>query len=422
MKMNEDFLQYIWRTRQFNCSKLTTTEQFNLEIIDFGIYNTNAGPDFLQAKIKIQEIIWTGHIEIHINSSDWYKHKHSSDPAYQNVILHVVYHMDIPVILNGRTIPSLELKYRIPKIYYSNYKKLISGNQRWIPCQDLLNSITPVLQQSWLDRLGMERIMSKAREASKLLHLLNQDWETCFYILLAKYLGGTVNGHAFQRLAESVPLSIIRKNSHRPDYLLALFLGQSGLLGEYYLSEYHRKLGPLYEFLRTKYSLKPMQKVEWKFSRMRPGSFPHHRIIQLSSIQGLGNSLFSELKEKLNEYQAKDQLICLNPEFDHFLLHQIRKTKISTELSQHLIINAFIPLYVLYTEYYQPFYSREKLIKILENLKPEKNKITLGWNKYGIKPVHAFHSQGLIELKKSYCEKKNCLKCAFGHMIIQGGK
>lgn len=420
--MNEDFLQYIWRTRQFNGVNLKTAEQIDLDIIDFGVFNTNAGPDFLHAKIRMQEIVWTGHIEIHVKSSDWYKHKHSADPAYRNVILHVVYDNDAPVILENRVLPCLELKFRIPKIYLGNYKKLLSGNQLWIPCQDLLTDIPNIMQQSWLDRLGMERVMSKARESSKLLDHLQQDWETCFYIYLAKYMGGTVNGHAFQRLAESVPLSIIRKNSHRPDYLLALFLGQSGLLGEHYLSAYQEKLMPLYQFLQSKYNLIPMQKLEWKLSRMRPGSFPHHRIIQLISIRGLGNSLFSELPAKLESYQVKDQLFIFNPEFEKFLPNPSKRYNISADLAQHLIINAFIPLYVLFTEYYYPFQSREKLITILENLRPEKNNITHGWNKCGIKAAHAFHSQGLIQLKKYYCERKNCLKCAFGHAIIQGEK
>ncbi len=422
MKMNEDFLQYIWRTRLFNFANLTTTEEIKIEIIDFGMYNKNAGPDFLHAKIKMQEIIWTGHIEIHVKSSDWYKHKHSEDPAYKNIILHVVYDMDIHIILNNRTLPCLELKSRIPKIYFNNYKKLNSSILKWTPCQDFLVSIPTVLQQSWLDRLGMERLIFKAQETSKLLHHLNQDWETCFYILLSKYMGGTVNGHAFQRLAESVPLSLIRKNSHRPDYMLALFLGQSGLLSEHYLPDYHSTLESLYQFLRIKYNLTPMQKLEWKWSRMRPKSFPQHRIIQLISIRGLGNSLFTELMEKLEENNPKNSLFSLNPEFDKLLQNSESKNYISSDLSQHLMINAFIPLYILFIEYYRPYNSKEKLITILENMYPEKNNITIGWNKYGIKASHAFHSQGMIQLKKAYCEPKNCLKCAFGHTIIQGVK
>jgi hypothetical protein len=415
---NEYFLHYIWKTKQIKPGILTTTEGKSLEIIQFGHYNEDAGPDFLHAVVKIDETTWVGHIEIHVLSSDWDKHNHQHDPAYKNVILHVVFFEDKKV----NDIPCLALNHKIPKILIQKYHQLLKS-KAWIPCAKVLHHLPESVFNLWKDSLLLEKMADKEIHIQSLLRKYTNDWEACFYVLLARYFGGKVNDSAFEMLAERTSIELIRKNIHNPMTIQALFFGQSGLLQTTCTDDYVVQLKAEYAFLVKKYQLKPMDAVCWKLSKLRPPNFPTVRIAEFSTLQNLGKSLFYSLLEAKDK---KEMYLLLDNEphvywSDHFLFgttSAYRQKKISDKFKDLLLMNAFLPLALVYAKTYGDENRKEWILGIYEQIQSEENKIIKRWKDAGLASRTALDSQALLYLYTSYCEKKHCLSCKIGHHIM----
>ncbi|MBK8670909.1 MAG: DUF2851 family protein [Saprospiraceae bacterium] len=423
--IKEDFLHYLWRAKKIPPHHYVTTDGRSLEILDFGIYNTDAGPDFFNAKIKVDNTIWAGNIEMHVFSSDWKKHKHQHDKAYENVILHVVYENDHPIRQSENEptpIPTLELKGKIPRIYLENYLTLVQSTLD-IPCSTLIRAVDKDKIALWKYTLTVDRIHQKATAAEEIYRSAGNDWEETLYIMLARYFGSKVNTEPFERLARSLPLSIINKNKDKKETLEALLYGQAGMLMAHYQDEYFTSLKKEYIYQQKKYNLTPTDPVAWKFSRLRPMNFPTVRIAQFAGLLYRVTFLFSQVKEAETPAEIRKMLVSGVSEYwiDHYRF-EVPAVPVLKNTGQDfidsLMINAISPVLYLYGKMNDDERYIQKAISILEHTAGEQNQITELWKSVGIPTGSAFDSQALIHLKNQYCNEFRCMACKIGNEIM----
>jgi hypothetical protein len=421
--MNEDFLHYAWKYRLFDQENLMSHQGHCLELVDTGRLNGDSGPDFFESRIQIDDLLWVGNVEIHFRSSDWYRHKHDKDLAYNNVILHVVLENDKDVILSdGRLLPCLELK--IPDAFLSKYQSLMSS-QSWIPCQVDIPKLNNFFVNHWLDRMLLERMERKADEIMKMYHQNSNSWEETFYQLLARYFGMKVNADPFEQLARSVPLKILAKQKNSLLQLEAIFFGQAGFLDNIIADDqYYTSLQTEYKFLQSKFKLKPIEKRRWKFMRLHPVNFPTLRIAQLASLVYHSQSLFSKVinVENLDEFyvllQSKASLYWdIHYRFGEKV--DFKKKVLGKSTIDILIINAVVPILFVYGKEIGSSAHVDRALYFLEKLKPEKNSIIKMWLESGVEVKSAYQSQSLLHLKSEYCSKYRCLECELGNRILR---
>jgi hypothetical protein len=416
--MTEQLLHYIWQFRYFNTGNLQTTDLREIEIINPGNYNTNQGPDFLNAKIKIDKTIWAGSVELHINTSDWRSHKHSSDKNYDNVILHVVWNNDAELQLPFST---LELQHRVSNILLKRYEELMQ-QQQFIPCQAHINNTPAIALISWKDRLVAERLEQKAGNIEKMLQKNKQHWEETFWWLLARNFGIKINSDAFEAIAQSLPLNILAKHKNQIHQIEALLLGQAGLLEKDFTEDYPRMLQKEFVFLRKKYDL-PKIHISLYFLRMRPANFPTIRLAQLAVLIKESLHLFSKIKEAEN-IEEVEKLLSVTAN-DYWNYHYVpdeptsfKKKTLGKQMIQNILINTVIPVLYAYGLFNKNEILKTKALHWLEKTAAEKNNITKGFQLLDIENKNAFDSQALIRLKNEYCDHRLCLQCAIGNKIL----
>lgn len=419
--IKEELLQYIWEQKLYSVGNLKTTENNTIEIIDVGRRNTNAGPDFFNAKIKIGDKVWAGNVEIHQQSSDWKQHGHETDAAYQSVILHVVKKANCDIYRNtGEKISQLELKY--PDELEQKYKELFQKKET-IRCSKNIAEVPDIFISSWMNYLLTERLLRKTEHISDLLERNKSNWEETFYIILARNFGFGINGDALERLAQSVPLIYLQKHKNNLLQIEAMFFGQAGLLETKTTDEYVEKLKKEYTFLQSKFELKPLQNAGWKLLRLRPTNFPHIRIAQFSSLIHHSSKLFSKIIEQPDYTYIKSLFTVQPSEYweTHYSFKQSSPKK-SKNLGENaidiLLINTIVPFLFYYGKRTENIEMQEKALNLLEQIPAEKNSIISEWKLLGIKTKTAFDSQALIELKTNYCDKKDCLRCRIGHKVL----
>lgn len=422
--MKEEFLYYVWQYKLFSMTKLTTTNGKSIVIKKAGLQNRNAGPDFLNAQIEIDHQLWAGNVEMHLKSSDWYLHKHETDVNYDAVILHVVWQHDVDVFTKGdKTLPTLELQDIVDKSILKNYEELLYKKTTFIPCGNQLKTVDQFLIDNWLERLYFERLEEKSLLINELLSKTNDNFEAVLFQLLAKNFGLKINGNAFLEMAKSIDFSIIKKTSFNEDQISALFFGQSGFLEEDLEIDYYTKLKQEYHFLQHKFGLVPISKNNFQFFRMRPPNFPTIRIAQLAALYNLHQHLFSkimEVKSKEEVYALFDIEINLFWKTHYTFETSSKKTnkKLSKSFIDLLLINTIIPLKFVYLK--QKGENQESvLLKLIEQVAPEKNAVISKFSESKIKAKNAMESQALLMLKNNYCTKKLCLQCAIGNHLLR---
>ncbi|WKD86238.1 hypothetical protein KCTC32516_01599 [Polaribacter huanghezhanensis] len=421
--MKEDFLHYVWRHQLFSKTNLQSTEFNQIEIVFPGMYNTNSGPDFLNAKIKIEDILWAGNVEIHVKSSDWYVHQHEKDANYDSVILHVVWEDDAEVFSKDNlSLPTINLSKLVAKDLLFNYQKLYSKEQRWIPCESTINTIDSFVFENWKERLFFERLEEKSVLINQLLNDSNSDYEAVLFKLLTKNFGLKTNGEAFLNLANSIDFSIVRKLQNDSFKLQALFFGQAGFLKTKSEEQYAIDLKTEYEYLKYKFKLEPIHNGQFQFFRMRPTNFPTIRIAQLVSLYQKHQNLFSKLMEIADVKEMyKFFSIDLNDFWKtHYTFQKtgLKSAKNSTKsFVDLLLINSVIPLKFNYLKSRGEVEEAE-FLTLIQQLKPEQNSIISKFKEFGILSKNAFETQALLQLKKNYCAKKRCLQCAIGNVIL----
>jgi len=419
--MRESILHYVWQHKLFTAQQLVTTEGEPVDVIDVGKHNTDAGPDFFNAKIRIGETLWAGNVEIHTRSTDWHKHSHHSDKAYDSVILHVVSEVDGEIFrADGAKIPQLVLVY--PKHIAENYDRLIT-EQKWIACEDKIASVPGIVIESWKNALLTERLEQKMQAITTLLTESNQHWEEAFYITLARNFGFGTNSQAFESLAKSVPLSILGKHKDQLLQLEAVLFGQAGLLNDEATDEYSVQLKQEYSFLKAKFGLQPINASQWKLLRLRPDNFPHVRIAQFASLIHSSSKLFSKIVDKPEIDYLRSIFVCEPSDYwkRHYLFsHEspVRDKKLGAQSINVLLINTVVPFLFCYAQQKNNQTLKDKALQLLEQLPSERNAIITAWQKLGINSVSAYDSQALLQLKKQYCDDKKCLRCRIGHKVL----
>ena len=421
--MKEALLHYAWQHKLFYINDLVTVNGEALEVIDVGQLNRDAGPDFFNAKVKIDGTIWAGNVEIHLKSSDWFRHHHEQDIHYQSIILHVVAECDVPIQrMNGEEIPQLVLPY-FPDLD-EKYSQLLQKNS-FVACAPLLEQIPAITIKSWLNALLIERLEQKSLQIERLLSLTQYDWEESFYIVLARNFGMSLNAEAFEQLAKSLPNHLLGKHKHNLFQIEALLFGQSGFLDDIPdpTDEYVIKLKSEAMFLRKKYELTPLSTNDWKMLRLRPINFPPVRIAQLAMLIHQSSKLFSKIMDNQDIDYYVSLLRCEPSLYwkTHYSFHQAsryKKKALGINAIHLLIINTLVPYLFFYGKYKGNQELQDKALDMLEKIPPEKNFITEGWSKWNIHARSAFDSQALIHLKKEYCNTKKCLQCRFGYIVL----
>lgn len=422
LSFKEDFLHYIWKFQKYDHSSLLTQQGKELTVIHPGYHNFNSGPDFLNARIKIGDNLWAGSIEIHKYSAEWKQHKHHLDPAYENVILHVVYHDNKPVSYqNSKLIPSLELKDRIKNKMISKYQNLIF-NPNWIACANQIKEINPIVKSMWLTRMATERLEEKTKRIFPILSGLKNDWDQLSYYLIAQYFGLKVNNEAFRRLIESTPFEIILKHQSSQFQLEAILLGQANLV-DLASDEYAEKLKKEYDFLQKKYGLIKMLAHEWKFSRMRPTNFPGLRIAQLAGLIQKEGRIFRKILNAENLEDLRKIFASSASKYwdQHYRLgraSKVMKKSIGKKTIDILIINVAVPLVFFYGIKTGDVNYKEKALSLLESIPPEQNKIIKKWKESKVETKNAANTQALLYLKNNYCDQYRCLSCSIGNKIM----
>ncbi|GAA3639436.1 DUF2851 family protein [Flavivirga jejuensis] len=421
--MQEDFLHYIWKHKKFQINHLKSITEEIVIINTVGQHNLNAGPDFFNAQVTINEQLWAGNVEIHVKSSDWFLHNHEQDKAYDNVILHVVWEHDTDIFRKDNTvIPTLELKKFVKKDVLNNYKKLFTKQSKWINCEHSFTGIDDFVLNNWLERLYLERLVRKTKTIQRLLKESKNDWEAVLFKMLAKNFGLKVNGDSFFSMAQSINFSIIRKSQSNQQTLEALLFGQSGLLEQDIENAYYLSMIKEYQFLKQKFKLENNQTLPCHFFRLRPSNFPTIRLSQLASLYHLHQNLFSKIIEtnRLDDFYKLFKISTSTFWETYYTFQKESKSSKKTLTKSFidlLLINTILPLKFCYAK--QKGEACEvDIIKIATSITSEKNSIIDAFNNLKKVSKSALDSQALIQLKTEYCDKNKCLQCAVGNTLI----
>lgn len=432
----EKLLHYCWKHRLLPVGELRTTDGRKVDVIDPGLLNNDAGPDFFNAKIRIGDDMLAGNVEIHCHSIEWYQHGHDKDDAYNNCILHVVQDVDdgVDVITkSGLTLPQLVIS--VPQHVQDNYHELLD-TIAYPPCYKIIPTVPQLLAHSWMAALQTERLEQKNDAIKDRVKLLNGDWEHAFFVTLARSYGFGSNSDALEQWARTVPMNVIAH--HRDDLfqLEALFFGRAGLLNiaavrermklETAADDYFQRLQNEYDYLRHKFRLEDVPVPQWKFMRMRPQNFPHIRLAQLARLYHEGRMSLSQLLECDSIEKLRKLLRCGVSAYweDHYTFgHESKKNtkQLSSSSINLLMINCAIPMMFAYGRTMGMEHLCTRAYDLLEALKAEDNNITRMWQQVGLSVTSAGDSQALIQLKKQYCDRKDCLRCRFGYMYLKGG-
>ena len=428
----EQLLHYTWKHKLYPLKELTTSDGQRVEIVDPGLHNRNAGPDFFNAKIRIGSTMWVGNVEIHDKSSDWYQHGHDKDSRYDNVVLHVAAELDTEVMKsNGEYVPQLQLS--VPDDVLTHYDELQKTDE-YPPCYKVIPHLSALIIHSWMAALQTERLEQKTEAIRKRAELCNGSWEDAYFVTLARNYGFGINGEVFEQWAYNIPLNAVAH--HRDDLfqIEAIFMGQAGLLEldsipEYYQKDalndgYFAKLRNEYQYLAHKFSMKPIDFKLWRFLRLRPQNFPHIRISQLANLYYQQKAGLSQLMECETLDELKQVLKSqVTPYWETHYTFGSTSPKNEKHLSYGsinlLMINTAIPMLFAYGRHTTKEVLCDRAFDFLEQLKAENNHIIRMWQQVGLPVKTAGDSQALIQLKKEYCDKKECLRCRFGYEYLR---
>ena len=424
--MHEGFICYIWQFQYFDKKELKTAGGEKIEVFKPGISNTHAGPDFYNAKVKIDGIDWVGTVEVHPKSSGWMEHRHDLDPAYENVVLHVVWQNDRPIYRSDKTLlPTLELKERVDESLIRQYTKLVSTSFS-IPCRKSFPQVDEVVKRSMLDSALMGRLEAKATQVLDILNQHHGDWQQTAFILLARNFGFKVNSDPFMQLAQSLSYTTLLKHADKPRQIEALIFGQAGFLDITVGDEYYQLLRREYSVLSQKYGLsaKKLKRAQWRFLRLRPANFPTVRLAQFAALVAQEKNVLSKIFELADAPSLRALFSIRQWEYwqRHYQFNRKSKqqvTGLGDASIDNILINTVTPLLVAYGKQNDQQTFIDRAIEMLHAIPSESNTITKSWGALGYAAQTAFDSQAMIELYNHYCQRRNCLNCSIGASLLK---
>lgn len=428
----EQLLHYVWKHKLFPLTPLRTTDGRDVEVVDTGLHNKNAGPDFFNAKIRLGDTMWVGNVEIHDKASDWYAHGHDGDVAYDNVVLHVVGKDDVQACTSqGHSLAQLVLP--VPTHVVRHYEELLHAD-RYPPCYQIIPDLSQLMIHSWMSALQTERLEQKTKMIMQRVERCGGSWEDAFFMTLARNYGFGINGDAFETWAAHMPLQYVAH--HRDDLfqIEAFFIGQAGLLDissiparyrqQTTQEDYFDRLRQEYLYLAHKFSLQPMNFHEWRFLRLRPQNFPHVRLSQLARLYCERRASLSQIVECNNISQVFDALsTSATPYWQTHYTFGLESKKSEKKMSKSslclLTINTVVPLLFAYGRMQNKESLCDRAFEFLEQLPAEQNHLVRMWHECGIPVQSAGDSQALIQLRKVYCDRKDCLRCRIGYEYMK---
>ncbi|MDY5802714.1 MAG: DUF2851 family protein [Sodaliphilus sp.] len=419
----EKLMQYVWKHRLWRSEDMVTNTGKKVRVVDPGLLNTDAGPDFFNAKIEIDGHMWVGNVEMHYRATDWKRHHHDSDKAYDSVILHVVAKDDAPVRrTNGELIPQLVLE--VSPQFNADYASLVGATIE-VPCATKIKQVPHLTIVEWVEGLAFERLHGKVERIHQLLDSFNGSWEDVCYVTLARNFGFGINNDAFERLARRTPLRLLGKHSDSVLQIEALLFGQAGMLDAQNpgMDSYYNQLCTEYAFLSNKFQLTPMEKESWKLFRIRPQNFPYRRIAMLAQFIEGGFRMMNRILEAEGE---KEMRALFEVELSgywtkHYTFgkpNERATATLSRSSTDIILINTVAPLLYAYGELTGNYEMTDKAIKLLEDLRAESNSIVSHFVAYGIDCPDALTSQALVQLKREYCDARKCIYCKIGHHLL----
>lgn len=419
----EKLMQYVWKHRLWRSEDMVTNTGKKVRVVDPGLLNTDAGPDFFNAKIEIDGHMWVGNVEMHYRATDWKRHHHDSDKAYDSVILHVVAKDDAPVRrTNGELIPQLVLE--VSPQFNADYASLVGATIE-VPCATKIKQVPHLTIVEWMEGLAFERLHGKVERIHQLLDSFNGSWEDVCYVTLARNFGFGINNDAFERLARRTPLRLLGKHSDSVLQIEALLFGQAGMLDAQKpgMDSYYNQLCTEYAFLSNKFQLTPMEKESWKLFRIRPQNFPYRRIAMLAQFIEGGFRMMNRILEAEGE---KEMRALFEVELSGYWIKHYTFGKpneratatLSRSSIDIILINTVAPLLYAYGELTGNYEMTDKTIKLLEDLRAESNSIVSHFVAYGIDCPDALTSQALVQLKREYCDARKCIYCKIGHHLL----
>ena len=417
-------MQFVWQHRLGVDTNTLTADGRRVRIIDQGRLNTDAGPDFFNASVQIGDETWAGNVEIHVRASDWYRHHHDTDPAYDSVILHVVQHDDAPVYRkNGTVIPQMVMHCSPDAAKRCNM--LLNHAPTTLPCVNTIKSLPHIYHTDWLTALAMERLYKKNTRILDIVAQTGGHWEGAAYVTLARGLGFGLNSEPFETLAKNLPLKFLNRHHDELQTVEALLFGQAKLIPDPSDGEnpYASRLRMEFDFMARKFGLSPVP-LSWKMARTRPQNFPHRRLALLAQMIHQGFYLVG----KLDDARTIDDMRGLfNVELTGFWTNNYTfagkgggctPRALSRASIDTLIINVAIPLLHARATSRGDLDGMSRCAELLEQLGSEENSIVRLFAEAGVESTDAFTSQALIELRREYCEKKKCIYCRFGHRML----
>lgn len=419
----EKLMQYVWKHRLWRSEDMVTNTGKKVRVVDPGLLNTDAGPDFFNAKIEIDGHMWVGNVEMHYRATDWKRHHHDSDKAYDSVILHVVAKDDAPVRrTNGELIPQLVLE--VSPQFNADYASLVGATIE-VPCATKIKQVPHLTIVEWVEGLAFERLHGKVERIHQLLDSFNGSWEDVCYVTLARNFGFGINNDAFERLARRTPLRLLGKHSDSVLQIEALLFGQAGMLDAQKpgMDSYYNQLCTEYAFLSNKFQLTPMEKESWKLFRIRPQNFPYRRIAMLAQFIEGGFRMMNRILEAEGEKEMRALFeVELSGYWSKHYTFGKPNERATATLSRSsidiILINTVAPLLYAYGELTGNYEMTDKAIKLLEDLRAESNSIVSHFVAYGIDCPDALTSQALVQLKREYCDARKCIYCKIGHHLL----
>ncbi|MFT3737858.1 MAG: DUF2851 family protein [Breznakibacter sp.] len=416
--INEELLHFVWKYRLFDPSTLITSDGQAVEVIHPGTHNHDAGPDFFNAKMKIGETLWAGNVEMHVKASDWNRHGHHQNGAYNNVVLHVVRENDVPVTTqNRRIVPAMVLEVS-PKLL-EKYKELVAS-EKWLVCQDVIGQVNPLEISGWLECCMVSRMEERSLKIGALLAEFNGDWDQVFFILLARSYGFGTNSEPFELMGRQTPFKVLMHHADSPTQVEAVLLGQAGLLNSLPQDDYQKQLQREYRFLSNKFGLNPIEGHLWKFLRLRPMNFPTVRLAQLAAFVIRSRGTWDNIIKQENHQRVMAELAAPLSGYweSHYLLgeaSEMRPKTIGPASRQLILVNAIVPFLFAYGAHRGNENMKSRALEWLEALPAEKNRVLENWKVYGgFSPANAFEAQALIYLHRHFCTHKKCLHCRIG--------
>lgn len=414
---------YLWKNRLFGLHPALDSGE-TVDVLDPGLSNSDAGPDFFNAKVRIGGLEWAGNVEIHTAASDWYRHNHQDDPLYDTVILHVVGKSDREVTRSdGSVIPQMTVS--VPDGFRTTYADLCRDLCA-IRCASRIGMLEPLNICDVLSSMGTERLEEKARRILDRLQKAGGDWNCALFIVLARALGFGLNSQPMEMLAESIPLGFILRHSDQLLQIEALLFGQAGLLAGAANDDYTSRLQREYGFLKAKYGLTPLRPEVWRFARTRPQNFPHRRIALLAKALHGGFGLSATLQELATDRDRLRKHFMEWEAGEYWRTHSAfghesgatpcRLSRASAEL---LMVNVAAPYLYALASRHGSCEMAEAARDLLTSLPAERNRIIVQWGETGICAENAYESQALLHLKKEYCDRNGCLRCRLGNSLLR---